>query len=274
MRHTRIKLTIMLSVAMALMLTGCSNSLSGSAASAAVSDVSAAAPPSVSVGAKATVPFVIATVTETRIYDNTYEGLISPETYADGSRVDYSVIYPQLKDDGTQSEFVQWANDSIETGVNNLISKGSEFLRSGEDAVVVTMEWDYEIKRNDGEILSIVYSGFADFGTAYPTNYIATETYDVATAQQKMTIADLFIVDAYETQLLDALLKTTDYQIYADYITRDQLEVDLKRADSYLTDTHLGIIYEEGILGPHALGIPTFEIPLENLSDILNEKFK
>jgi len=145
----------------------------------------------------------------------------------------------------------------------------------------------FEEKRNQGDIISIYvvyeqYTGGAH-GMYYPVTYnidlntgnlielkdLFTEGTDYVTIISDKIREQIQAINEEEKNILKKLGQEEDfYPMYEEYngIKEDQLY--------YLTDDKLGIYFELYEIAPYAWGIPTFEIPLEDLDEYLNPNIK
>lgn len=131
-----------------------------------------------------------------------------------------------------------------------------------------TMESNYEIKRNDGGILSIriniiYYNGGASTGS----DCVFINVINTNPAQQP-TLAELFASDADYMTVLNERISA---MIAAD---PDKEIFDFRGISSsqwyYLTNTALVVVFEQYSIAAGADGEPEFSIPLADLAGILN----
>lgn len=134
-----------------------------------------------------------------------------------------------------------------------------------EPSVPYTVEADYKVMRADEKFVSIRYEYYRYLGGAYPVMSLWGSTYQAETGNP-VYLSDLFTVkeDVFVPILMDKIEAIAEIPV-----NRADLEGYFDFNFFYLTDDALVIYYQEDQLGPHAVGTPEFEIPFEELSDIL-----
>lgn len=136
-----------------------------------------------------------------------------------------------------------------------------------EGASVPTEDWKYTVIRNDGKYFSVLTEGYLNHSGPYPTAAMQGDTFllakDTATL---LTLDDLFTAPAkkYRPILFDKMKDLSNGSF-----DQAALESNFDPNCFYLTNDALVLFYPEGTLGPHAIGIQKYSIPLSELSDIL-----
>jgi hypothetical protein len=170
------------------------------------------------------------------------------------------------------------ADEAAQSGINeqvyaNLQDKAHEIESSSEEDAAssphaeYSIDSNYQIKRNDGGILSIrinisYYNGGANTGSDCAfINVINTNP------AQQPALENLFAPGADYTTVLNERISTL---IAADPYGSDYNFESVSSSQwYYLTDTSLVIVFERYTIAPGAAGEPEFAIPLSELSDIL-----
>ena len=196
----------------------------------------------------------------------------SEVSFADSTSVNLEILIPQVKEPG---------NDSLKQALNDHFRAEGDALRGqirdymglswgGCEGDEVTVRWTYEVTRNDGQWLSVRRQGIVYVsGNAYPTVTLRGDNLRVVEgALQPVLLEELFALTPEEAQayLVDKL------EILGDgTYSRAALNNYFDFRSFYLTKDNLVLYYQEDQLGPHALGVPEFQIPLEELSDVMKE---
>lgn len=177
------------------------------------------------------------------------------------------VTYPQF----TAEE--EWSGlEVINQAIADTANQQFEALQQEEYQETTTVELEYIVARNDGQWLSIRYEGYSYIeGPSYPTASVDSQTFLLSDPSHEVTLADFFCQADYVDTLIQGIENTDDYKAYGDYITLQQLEEAMGECTPYLTEDELVIVFNEGILGPHALGMPQFYVQLDSLGDVLAE---
>lgn len=197
------------------------------------------------------------TVTErTLVYSNEY--------------VNVNMRYPEIA--GMADAVVQGGvNEGVavylQDMANNIETSSEEDAASGPHGVYA-IESNYDIKRNDGGILSIrinisYYSGGANTGS--DCAFINVINSDPA---QQPVLADLFAPGTdYATVLNESISALIAADPYADSVAFE----GVSSSQWYcLTDTALVIVFPRYSIAAGMYGEPEFSIPLAELSAILN----
>ena len=213
------------------------------------------------------------TPTETVAATPTATAQPEPLTVSEGTLV-YSnedvsvgVVYPVIS--GMTDVVVQ---SGINTGVlSYLTDKANEVETEAADAAdphgTYTFNADFEVKRNDGVVLSIYitisfYTGGANVGSeAAFINVINSNP------AQQPTLDELFTEGAdYATVLNGKITTIIAAMDDADAYSFTGVE---PHGGYYLTNTSLVIVFPRYTIAPGVYGEPEFVIPLAELSDIL-----
>ena len=127
-----------------------------------------------------------------------------------------------------------------------------------------SVEVDSSVMRTDDEFVSIRYEYYRYLGGAYPVMSLFGTTYKSQTGDP-VTLSELFNVteDVFLPVLMDQMEILADGQF-----DRADMEAYFDFNFFYITQDALVIFYQEDQLGPHAVGTPEFQIPIEALSDI------
>jgi hypothetical protein len=188
-------------------------------------------------------PLELETKELTAVYDKTYPGLNDSVQIPDGISVHVKISIPQVKN-VENSVLAQQLNEYFLMKGNELLTKAVEYLGTSEleKNTEIVVDWGYEVTRNDGTWLSIRRQGYINAGGAYPTTAILGDT--IYLNEENIEVISK---GTFPREALDGYF---DFNFF------------------YLTEKSLIIFYQEDTLGPHAIGIPEFEIPLKNLKDI------
>lgn len=192
-------------------------------------------------------------------------------TGPEGGTVRMEISIPQVSGEGA---------DRLQKALNEYFQeRGNETLRTVggylggygmEPTDEVTVEWTYDIKRNDGRWLSVLHQGIAyTANTPYPNASLRSDNLQVVDgALQPILLEEAFDLTPEEAQayLVDQLevLGEGAYD-------RADLNASFDFRNFYLTGDSLVLYYQEGQLGPHALGTPEFRIPFTELSEVLKQ---
>ena len=124
----------------------------------------------------------------------------------------------------------------------------------------------YEITLQSAGRVSFLRSHYSNMGGPYPTLYPLGDTFDLTTGT-RLSFADLFSVSADEAQarVLDGVIAQNAGTGYDPAALRSAYVPE----QFYLTEDSLVVYYQEGTLGPHAVGAPTFAVPYADLEEIL-----
>lgn len=149
----------------------------------------------------------------------------------------------------------------------------------GENFRPWAMEMTFEVLRNDGTVLSILRELYENRNAAHPSIVYFAETFAVE-SQGRLLLSNLFTVseDEYLPRLRDMIVAQMDERTanegmpYFDY-ARDQLLSLLDPMDFALTEDSLLIFFDVYSLAPYVAGPQNFELPLSELSDILNTQW-
>lgn len=210
---------------------------------------------------------------ETSDSDVSGEGfLIAKENYTEN---EISINYPQISnlDDSNLQEKV---NDIIKDEALKVLS----YYPTLENEL--NLEIDYEISRNDGDILSIKYSGLGFVkGAAHPNNLFYTTTIKMENGT-RLQLPDLVAIDEIfvNTFKEKGHSPQPEYEVVLKEMSNEDLLKRFNSADSldhigtelqtdtfsYLTDDSLGIsITVPSALGDHA----EYEIKLSDIKDFI-----
>jgi len=218
-------------------------------------------------------PFQLEPVELAADYDKTYPELNDPSSIPEGVRVEVQITIPQVKGDSMDELGLQ-LNDYFLAEGNGLLLKAAEYL--GTTGLVendtVTVEWSYEVTRNDGHWLSVRHQGVTYVGgAAYPTTALRSDVIRVADGTlQPVSLSELFDLTPEETQ---AYLVEKMEALSQGAYSRDALNGYFDFNCFYVTQDALVFYYQEDTLGPHAIGTPEFPIPLADLAEVLKEPF-
>jgi len=138
---------------------------------------------------------------------------------------------------------------------------------------------NYDIEFNRDDIISISRELNFYFGTINVDENVKSDTFDVLTGA-RITLDNVFVVgeDDYADKLAAEVAAQigaqggTDAGYYADYAAMSR-EFFLKE-NFYLTEYGLVVYYPAVTIGPVMLGVCRFEIPYQNLEEILSDRFK
>ena len=157
-------------------------------------------------------------------------------------------------------------NESFELLGQSLLDKSVEWLgvEGLDPQIPYTVDVDFAIMRDDEEFVSIRYEYYRYFGGAYPVMSLRGATYN-ARKGNPVYLGDFFSVeeDFFVPVLMDEIEKLAQIPL-----SRQDLEGYFDFNNFYLKEDVLVIFYQEDQLGPHAIGLPEFEIPFKSLAPI------
>lgn len=181
-----------------------------------------------------------------------------------------NIRYPEISgmaDTALQSDINEQVYAYLQDKAHDIESSSQEDAESDPHAEY-SLDSNYQIKRNDGGILSIrininYYNGGASTGSDCDfINVINTNP------AQHPVLEDLFAPGVDYTTALNERISAV---IAADPYGSDfNFESVSSSQWYYLTDTSLVIVFQRYSIAPGAVGEPEFSIPLAELSAILN----
>lgn len=130
----------------------------------------------------------------------------------------------------------------------------------------------YDVKRNDGRIVSVVLEMYQFTGGAHGLSHWEAFNFDTKTGKV-LKLDDIF---RSGTEWRDLIRSEINSQMAEDtetyYFPPGQLATDWipNPKKFYLTDTELVIFFDLYEIAPYAYGHPTFSISLETIQDMLN----
>lgn len=155
-------------------------------------------------------------------------------------------------------------NDQLQQVGSDLLGR---YMGATEETRPIFAQWDCRVLRNDGTYLSVLYTGVIHYGGASPVTEQFSTNYSIGDqAVLLLSLGDLFSPPEKE---LPALLASKLESLSEGAFTREALQEQLNLSHYYLTEQALGIFYAEDSLEPHAIGILSFDIPMEELADDL-----
>ncbi|MDR2670116.1 MAG: DUF3298 and DUF4163 domain-containing protein [Oscillospiraceae bacterium] len=146
-----------------------------------------------------------------------------------------------------------------------------EASRSGDfDFIPYTLEQNFMVSYNQNGLLSVVRDISVFSGGAHGDILVETETFRL-TDGRTLSLDDLFSVgrEVYRPRLVEAVCAFIEQNLddyYANY--RDIVEENFPEETFALTEDGLTLYYGTYTLAPFAGGIPRFEIPYGQLTDI------
>jgi hypothetical protein len=172
------------------------------------------------------------------------------------------VKYPRVE--GLKSRFAeQMINNSIMDAVYDLIRQQG-YVQNPE----MTITGTFETKLHKNGLLSLMYENYGySKGAAHGMTYKSSQTFDLDNGME-YKLSDLFKYDSNYVQRLSDIIrkqfKEQDIPMLTEFksISPDQ--------PYYLTDRAIGIYFQLYEYTPYAYGFPTFEIPFEQVKDIIN----
>jgi len=147
-----------------------------------------------------------------------------------------------------------------------------------DDFMPLGLYADYEIKRNDAMVFSVKRIVSESFGGPSPNNICYAESF-VSETGELLVMGDIFTVPSQEylsriaSWVLEECkkLQSEGYGFYEDFEQSILTTHDNK--DFYLTENGICFFWQEYTLAPAAAGILEFEIPYEELADIMNSRW-
>ncbi|MEA4955117.1 MAG: DUF3298 domain-containing protein [Pseudoflavonifractor sp.] len=129
----------------------------------------------------------------------------------------------------------------------------------------------YELTLNTASRVSILRSHYSNSGGPAPTLYPIGDSFDLTTGT-RLSFADLFSCPAEEAQskVLDLVLGLNAQGAYAGTVLDAELLRNAYAPEHfYLTEDSLVCYFPDGDL-PHALGSPTFAVPYTQLKEMMH----
>lgn len=134
----------------------------------------------------------------------------------------------------------------------------------------------FDVKENENNIISIYTIYYQYSGGAH--GYNNDITYNINLSDGKLIeLKDLFKKNIdYKSIINEKINKQIDEKIkeYGESTPIYDFKGIKDNQQFYLQDNNLVIYFELYEIAPYAAGIPKFEIPLKELKDVLNEKYK
>ena len=195
---------------------------------------------------------------------------------------DYSSLYAEiisldgLKNKDFQSEINIMFQKDVEDAItlfDSLALEAHAQLPAGVKSILRITQY---VKRNKNDVISLIYEHYIYTGGAHGTASWYPFTIYVSEGNPKiLTLADLFTKDNYIERLnkiIDTMIEENP-DIYSELWEEPHITADNKNR-FYMTDTELVIFFPPYGLSYFANGFVEFKIPLEELYDILDERYK
>ncbi len=161
--------------------------------------------------------------------------------------------------------YIEIKNKDIENNINEIIKKHFNIDYEGQENE--TFDGDYDIKLNKNSILSIVSKGYTYSGGAHGMSYWRGISLDLNKGIS-YKLEELFKKDSGYKQKLNEMIKkeirTKDLPLLRDF------EGIYKEQEYYLTEKGIVIYYQLYDYTPYAYGFLQFEIPYDDVKDIIN----
>ncbi|HHW30266.1 MAG TPA: DUF3298 and DUF4163 domain-containing protein [Clostridiaceae bacterium] len=216
-------------------------------------------------------------------------------------KISYKVYRNVIKDDGTDLVYFRLSfpyidnpengkgiaaiNDYYETYVNNFINtvvaEGKEVALEGkknmQEAGLDFFPFAYvreaSVSYNGNNLMSVLHIGYDNTGGAHPTNYWASETFDVKTGK-KLALTDIFGLSKEKSleKVYDVVLNQIKNDKEAEMYYFEDYEKGVKEYysenDFFLDSDGIIFYYQTYAIGPYAAGIPSFKLPYEKAGDL------
>lgn len=174
----------------------------------------------------------------------------------------------------TFNEEFKKAAEQIDSSAQEALTSAKEQYNSLDDtqkadwmqyAESLTVETVYQ----SSGILSFLGTGYAYYGGAHPTTYYRTWNFDLTTGEF-LTIDSLTKDNVFASSLKTAVVsavnseinaKNLDEQYFDDYYTN--VSDFSEKANFYLTQTGMTVVFDAEVLAPYAVGMQSFDIPYE-----------
>ena len=144
----------------------------------------------------------------------------------------------------------------------------------------VTVELGYRVLRNDGKLFSVRREIYENTGGAHPLITLACETFRVSDGAL-MIFSDLFSVD-YDAataalkpiveEQMDKKIKEFGAEYFYDNAKENLLDM-WDKADWYITDDALVMVWQTYAISPYVAGVQEFMIPLTRIADIVDAQW-
>lgn len=190
----------------------------------------------------------------------------------------YSLKYPHIPALPAVSDYYENRTQELAQQCAALLDEAKTARADAADSGYFepyAFDLDYFIQRNDGKVLSVQESVYQATNGPHPNTVYSANTFSTET-QGRLLLADLFKVpeEEYLPRLMERVRLQMDEaeQTYGSFYydnARDDLEQLFDTGDFYLTDDALVLFFNTYTLAPHAGGPQFFELPLTELSDIL-----
>ena len=134
----------------------------------------------------------------------------------------------------------------------------------------MTMQSPYQ---TDGGLLSIYESAYIGTGGAHPTNSFVTWNYDLNEGKFLQYTDFTDDEETFRAAVANEIFAQIDREglaegLFEDYEASVQ---ELSYAEVYFGEAGMVVCFPEYILGPHAAGLPSFIVPYEKLSGVMND---
>lgn len=163
----------------------------------------------------------------------------------------------------------------FESDVEGVQSRYADAVEYHMEFMPDVHEMGFSVMRNDGATLSILQDLYEHLGGAHPGMSYFARTWRVE-SETLLTLDDLFTVP--ESEWLPRILQAVEAQMDQREAEDGPLYYESARADLadlfgaddfYLTEDSLVVFFNEYSIGPYMIGAQFFEIPLSDLSDII-----
>lgn len=189
---------------------------------------------------------------------------LDSRTYREG-KID--IKYPQI---------IQLSNESLQESINDKISKQALRLVNEvqNDEKVTVLEIEYDVKRYDNKLLSILFKGYINSeGAPYPLVLAYTLNISMDSGEE-LELNDYFEIDQryveqYHKNKLN-ILKPFQNEAF-EGLSDEEILTMFRNAELYLTKDSLGLI----VFVPHAVGdYAELEVQYNELKDIIESDTK
>jgi predicted small lipoprotein YifL len=206
------------------------------------------------------------------------EEIIPGENKDVDAKVSYE--YPVIKNENN-SEIINKINENFkneaESAFTNQVNEFKNMvpeIREWKKLVGNDMEYSsesrYKVEYNKNNIVSFSEDIYYFTGGVYPNIGKASRTINLETGKE-MELKDIFTISDIEVYdiVLEKFNELADQE--GIFFDKDIIKDQIKNVEFFLNEDGIVFFFNENIIGPHALGIPSIEILYNNNPEIFKE---
>ena len=211
------------------------------------------------------------------------------KTFSAGGRVvvHLDLNYPYADGKGVTADCIReyydlWAQRQLESAEFDLLPQAESQFDGMQDGAFMpySVNWSFDTTRFDEKVVSVLQTGYRQTGGAHPQNLLAAQNFNAENGGL-LALGDLFTVEesvymeTIRTLVLPMMQQREQkeeafyYGGYEGYM----MQV-FNPADFCLTETGLRLFWQTDSIAPHAAGVQIFDLPFQQLGDILDAKWK